>query len=261
MKTILLCEGLDDSMFITHYLHDKFGWKPAKCHVEFWGNDLNLDNVLHRKYNYYCTDTDYLLVIEMKGKDSLEFVLNKLLSLFKYCPVDFSLDNLVIVKDNDDNFIEQDLADMMGIFDSYEKILLENMVYSKYYIFDMCINVLPCILPYDVKGELETCLLNFLKETDADLDFIVDGAFKYVDFYKNYFSSTKRFLAKRRLIPKANLSATMSIVNPDASLKCYSDILLGYDWGSNVAICKYYSVIGDLITTKSDFSCKKMNIL
>lgn len=264
MRSVVICEGLDDVKFLTYYLMYKCSWehlKPNKvARKKFYGrNGQYLIADKDSDEQFYKKGEDMLLVCKSNGKTKFNFLYENLVDTVDIVN-DFKLDNLFILTDNDDNDVEGILNEISRSFEELNVELsdLQNMEISKTSSF----NLVPVIVPEEHMGAIESVALERVENLNVDTKYVVKYADKYVDCVrKNLILGL--YLTHRREILKSKFMSVMSIINPTARFDKFSEVLASTVYYDSEIVDSCFSIIDKFASEcKSDIKCvKSMNLV
>jgi hypothetical protein len=236
MKSVILCEGMDDVWFIGYLLHKwsrsepKWSFSPAGKISDFYSFPKTSKD---EKLEIYQRSEDKLAIWGVGGKDRFGEALRDIYKINTQHPED-RLENIVVVSDRDNNEIAETLSRFEEQFRGLGWLIeLKNNSRSNfsYTVEDenYDVYVSPIIIPFDENGALETILMNALSNDDDEDSYVVTQAKQYVS---TVFNSGKapRYLTHARERLKAEFSSVVSIVNPNRSTALFDDLFMLHDW-------------------------------
>lgn len=252
MKSIILCEGHDDSWFIAYYLHKVASWDICEVPKEHWKNYEVMKQSSKQQVQYMKKGQDSVAIWDVDGKSSFE-------KPFKICLEKYVIDypndpvnSIVIVRDRDDESEE----DILNLIQSWipNKVALKNRAITNIALPnddgpDVYTQVTPLIIPFLGEGAIESLLLNSIAESSAGGQKIVDSAKTYVDQLSRTPAVTTKYLLHDRMILKAKYSAAIAITNPDHSTGLFRDMVLASPWQESEDVQTHFDVIVNAITS------------
>lgn len=249
MKSLVLCEGHDDLWFIGYYLHKTRSWNKCQDVDDVWVNyKIPLLNQ-KQTVEYYENKKDTVAVWNVGGKDrlgsSLKMIFNRVIPNFAFDPIEC----VVIVRDRDDEEIEEILAEIgSGLPSGIQLNNKEKTVYTtKSDGTDVSCSILPIIIPFEDAGAIETILIDSVRESGADGPRIVDGANFYINSLLN--PPLQSHLKHQRDKLKAKYSAVVAVVNPTHSNRTFQDMVMGCPWEKSDTVRKHFEIIADAISS------------
>lgn len=244
MRSIVICEGLDDVKFLTYYLMYKCSWEHIKrnkiARKKFYGKDgkylvANKDS----DEQFYQKSDDMLLVCKANGKTKFNILYENLLDTVDIVN-DFKLDNLFILTDNDDNDIPGILDEISVGFGALNVKLsdLQNMTISTTSLF----NLIPIIVPEEHMGAIESIAIKRVESLNDDAKYIVKSADKYVDNVRRDLI-LNLYLTHRREVLKSKFMSVMSIINPTARFDKFSEVLASTVYYNSDIVDKCFGIV------------------
>ena len=231
MKSVVLCEGRDDLWFISYYLHKTANWNIVKPSKDVWKH-YQLTTLSERQdIQYLKNGNNHVAVWSVCGKNSFEKPICEILRIVSNYPFD-PIDSIVIVRDRDNDAVEDILREMNSWFGS--NVELTNKTTStlpqEIEEHNVLTNITPVIIPFSESGAIETILKTAISEEGEEEAFIVNSAEEYVS---NLVASGKvgiKYLSSSRLILKARYSAVIAATNPDHSTGLFQDMVMACPW-------------------------------
>lgn len=229
MKSIIICEGETDFVFLQHFMIKVNGWidKKQKPNPSF---SSSVSNSLSRDF---IKNSDMLTIISCGGCGNIKTVFeeitrknqNEISDDERYLKV-------VILTDNDEPSIEakivSELNDVSG-----NAAQIANNKWSDLTFIDATKNqfnteLLLLIIPFDENGALETFLLNSISKNDSYDAEIIKKANKFVD----NADPRSKYLNHRGFITKAKLYAYFSVrIEPTVNqFRQRQDIIKSIPW-------------------------------
>ena len=249
MKSLILCEGVDDVYVIGYYLHKTMGWnRNPKLKVT---DNYNLNNFRNGKIEKYQLGTNKVVMLDVGGKDNFRESFKAVSDIFYEQPKD-CFEQVFIVMDKDDDSeeallesINQDLK-AVGITNistltvntkNIHSDIVEDEEYS--------IAFVPVLIPFDGNGALENILMAAIASEGSEEGLVVEKAKEYIDGLKE---DLKKYLNHERLELKAKFSAVISVTNPERSTATFDKLLMSHDWERYPTIRNNFSAFNKFLT-------------
>ena len=229
MKSIIICEGETDFVFLQHYMKKVNGWtdskqKPNPSFISSVNNSFSRD---------FIRNSDMLTIISCGGCGNIKTVFeevirknqNEIFDEERYAKI-------VILTDNDEKGIEEKIVSELNAA-SGNSTQIKNNTWTDLTFTDTTQNqfnseLLLLIIPFDENGALETFLLNSIAKSDSyDAEIIR----KANDFVDNADPQLK-YLNHRGFVTKAKLYAYFAIrIEPSVNqFRQRQDILKSVPW-------------------------------
>ena len=245
MKSVVLCEGPDDLWFISYYLHKTAGWDTCDVPKDIWTNYKIA--TLNKKQNvvYLAKGADSIAVWSVAGKDSFECAISVIFDKFiTQYPFD-SISSIVIVRDRDNDLMDDILLAMGRWFP--DGIKLENMVATEWRAdiegCSVSLNVRPIIIPFSEDGAIETLLINAIREKGREGEVVVEAATQYIDSLVASPDVGTSYLSHERLILKAKYAAVIAVTNPTHSTALFQDMVMACPWEQSSYVKEHFDLI------------------
>lgn len=251
MSSMILCEGADDAFVLGAYFQKKLGFKRdnnAKFSSKFNipKNELNLST------NIYVKNSFSVAIMNVKGQDRFPKAKNHLMTAQGFLSQE-TISEVFLMMDRDSDTEQEKLDKIFDLFltfypDNKENPPLINMK-SRTFTYrlrsnDCPVECFPMVIPFDREGALETILMEVIRTSGDEGQYIVEQANGYVD---DLLKSTQlsQYLRKEREQLKARFSSTLSITNPDHAISTYTSLLDSCDWELSPFILKNFKVFDD----------------
>lgn len=229
MKSIIICEGETDFVFLQHFMKKVNGWtdskqKPNPSFKSSVNNSFSRD---------FVRNSDMLTIIYCGGCGNIKSIFeevvrknqNEILDEERYSKI-------VILTDNDDEGVEAKIVSELNAA-SGNSAQIKNNSWTDLTFTDLTQNqfnteLLLLIIPFDENGALETFLLSSIAKTDSyDAEIIR----KANDFVDNADPQSK-YLNHRGFKTKAKLYAYFAIrIEPSVNqFRQRQDILKSVPW-------------------------------
>lgn len=225
MKSIILCEGLTDCIFLQYYMRNVYNWKDAgEQSLAFtkWNRKLkNEVNQLIIGHNGGCNGL--IPMLDSVFKSNYLGQENEL-----YCKVVFITDRDEY--DSEVNMINQ-IQDIITSHNGFIKSYLKNnewvdIDFVNSFGQNITVSFLILVIPLEECGAIETVLLNSVAEKDSYDKKIIDDSKKFVDDA----DSEGRYLSKRRYKLKAWFNIFFSIRVPEDFYVERQRIFMKFPW-------------------------------
>jgi hypothetical protein len=249
MKSVVLCEGRDDLWFISYYLHKTANWNIVKPSNNVWKNYRFSTLTVQQDIKYLTNGSDHIAIWSVCGKDHFDKPVFEILRLISEFPFD-AIDSIVVVRDRDNDEIEDILRKMNSWFDN--NITLRNKTTSTFSRtiedYDVSTQVTPVIIPFTEQGAIETIFKAAIEEEGEEEAFIVREADKYISTLVDSNKVGIKYLSSSRLILKAKYSAVISATNPDHSTGLFQDMVMACSWEKSQHVKEHFDVILNAVT-------------
>lgn len=208
MKSIIICEGETDFVFLQHFMIKVNGWNDSK-QMPNPSFRSNVNNSLSRDF---FKDSNMLTIISCGGCGNIKTVFEEVIRRNENEIEDSErYSKIVILTDNDEDCVEEkiifELNDILK-----NKVQISNNKWTTLTFEDTVHNqfdseLLLLIIPFDENGALESFLLESIsKENTYDAE-IIKKAKEFVD----NADPEKKYLSHRGFVTKARLYAYFAI--------------------------------------------------
>ena len=249
MRSVILCEGIDDLWFLGNLIHKwsdkKWEHKPGEKNRE--KNQLPVQK--NEKCEVYQRDSEKLAIWAVGGKPNLVEALGKIDHFNRTYPND-PQKNIVIVSDRDQDDIPVALSSFeqklraLGLPVNLTNNSKNTVTYTSngerndIYIY-------PIIIPFNENGALETVLLTAISGDSEEDAYVVGQAKEYVStVYESEIR--KKYLLHLREKLKAEFSSVISIVNPTRSTAKLDELLMSHNWEENEHIKEQFKLLREI---------------
>lgn len=239
MKTLILCEGKTDAIFLSYYLGRVCGWIyiPNKDAPKDFS--ITATEVMGESVEWYRKGDDFLLICAVGGKDNFSgFIKDKIIPAM----IDSSVfSQIVVVTDRDDR-------EELSICQSFQAILSEIVsnienntwienTYQNSYKQESFVKFLLLVIPSDKEGALETILIDAISELEYDRP-IVEKAKTYIDDIEPLALG---YIGKRRLKLKAWLGVIWATQYPEKILTSIDKQIRSVKWEDSETLSQCFS--------------------
>lgn len=208
MKSIIICEGETDFVFLQHFMIKVNGWKDSKQK----SNPSFKSSVSNSLSRDFFKDSNMLTIISCGGCGNIKTVFEEVIRRNENEIEDSErYSKIVILTDNDEDCVEEKIISELN--DSLKnKVQICNNKWTTLTFEDTAHNqfdseLLLLIIPFDENGALESFLLESIsKENTYDAE-IIKKAKEFVD----NADPEKKYLSHRGFVTKARLYAYFAI--------------------------------------------------
>lgn len=208
MKSIIICEGETDFVFLQHFMIRVNGWNYSK-QMPNPSFRSNVNNSLSRDF---FKDSNMLTIISCGGCGNIKTVFEEVIRRNENEIEDSErYSKIVILTDNDEDCVEEkiifELNDILK-----NKVQISNNKWTTLTFEDTVHNqfdseLLLLIIPFDENGALETFLLESISKENAYDAEIIKKAKEFAD----NADPEKKYLSHRGFVTKARLYAYFAI--------------------------------------------------
>lgn len=208
MKSIIICEGETDFVFLQHFMIRVNGWNDSKQKP----NPSFRSNVNNSLSRDFFKDSNMLTIISCDGCGNIKTVFEEVIRRNENEIEDSErYSKIVILTDNDEDCVEEkiifELNDILK-----NKVQISNNKWTTLTFEDTVHNqfdseLLLLIIPFDENGALETFLLESISKENAYDAEIIKKAKEFVD----NADPEKKYLSHRGFVTKARLYAYFAI--------------------------------------------------
>lgn len=208
MKSIIICEGETDFVFLQHFMIRVNGWNDSK-QMQNPSFRSNVNNSLSRDF---FKDSNMLTIISCGGCGNIKTVFEEVIRRNENEIEDSErYSKIVILTDNDEDCVEEkiifELNDILK-----NKVQISNNKWTTLTFEDTVHNqfdseLLLLIIPFDENGALETFLLESISKENAYDAEIIKKAKEFAD----NADPEKKYLSHRGFVTKARLYAYFAI--------------------------------------------------
>ncbi|MEE1247739.1 MAG: DUF3226 domain-containing protein [Lachnospiraceae bacterium] len=231
MRSIIICEGETDFVFLQHFMIRVNGWEDRGKSKENPSFKLDIKNSESRDF---FKNSDILTIISCGGCGNIKTAFEKVVRNNQNEIVDDEkrYSKIVILTDNDEDGVEKKIVSDLSTV-SGTKDMINNRNWTRLSFLDMAENpfdteLLLLIIPFDKRGALETFLLNSVaNQNPYDAEII-----KKAKAFVGSADPEKRYLTHRGFKTKAELYAYFSVridYTPN-QLKQRKEILTNIPW-------------------------------
>jgi len=252
MKKIILCEGKTDAILLSYFLIKKFGWTHIKDQIV--GLPVNRDNEVLNWYRCSSSPDQELAIWGTGGIDEIPIKLKQVIERtrnererskrFGKIAIIFDCDErneseceeLVRKWIKDVSYIDFDDSDnIIGQWID-AKIRLANNGSEEYNL-----QLLSIPIPANSKGNLDTFLVDSIREQSRHDRLLVDEAHKFISVIPD-----KPYLSKRRYREKACLGSILSVISPDWVFTTLDQRLMQVPWENLESVIAIYGMLSSL---------------
>ena len=208
MKSIIICEGETDFVFLQHFMIKVNGWNDSK-QMPNPSFRSNVNNSLSRDF---FKDSNMLTIISCGGCGNIKTVFEEVIRRNENEIEDSErYSKIVILTDNDEDCVEEkiifELNDILK-----NKVQISNNKWTTLTFEDTVHNqfdseLLLLIIPFDENGALESFLLESISKKNTYDAEIIKKAKEFVD----NADPEKKYLSHRGFVTKARLYAYFAI--------------------------------------------------
>lgn len=208
MKSIIICEGETDFVFLQHFMIRVNGWNDSKQKP----NPSFRSNVNNSLSRDFFKDSNMLTIISCGGCGNIKTVFEEVIRRNENEIEDSErYSKIVILTDNDEDCVEEkiifELNDILK-----NKVQISNNKWTTLTFEDTVHNqfdseLLLLIIPFDENGALETFLLESISKENAYDAEIIKKAKEFAD----NADPEKKYLSHRGFVTKARLYAYFAI--------------------------------------------------
>lgn len=242
MKSVILCEGLTDCLFVQYYLRAAHGWDDSSLSSKI--SFMRWKRILTKNENS-------VLIGHNGGCSQLVNMLGDILRSNYISTLEESYMKIVLITDRDDNQSEEDIIEkvkkeiknnggsLLDVFenDKWMKVTCTNSIGDEFII-----SVLLLVVPFDENGAIETVLLNSLADKDSYDKMIIQKSKKFI----NEIDPNEKYLFKRRRKLKAWFNIYFSVRVPEDFYIERQRIFQQFPWEKHPYLKKIFAKLGDL---------------
>lgn len=243
MRSLILCEGIDDVLILGYFLHKTLGWcfKPK---AKFSGK---YDLPKGQNIELYVKDDDVVGIWAVGGKDSFQLAYEFIARINSKQPEE-GINKVFILRDRDSEEIKVCLLALKNKLNECGILVGElcNNQENKYFYEveeeQYLLDIIPVIIPFERHGALETVLMQGIEESGEEEAYIVKCADEYID---EILASGRlhKYLQHERYELKARLSAVIAITNPDRSTALFNHVLMSWEWENVPSVRRHFETI------------------
>lgn len=232
MKSIIICEGETDFVFLQHFMKKVNGWNDLS-NSKMRPNPSFTSSVNNSFSRDFVRNADMLTIISCGGCGNIKTVFEEVIRKNQNEIFDEErYSKIVILTDNDETGVEARIVSELNAT-SGNSAQIKNNAWTDLTFTDTTQNqfnseLLLLIIPFDENGALETFLLNSIAKSDSyDAEIIR----KAKDFVDNADPHSK-YLNHRGFVTKAKLYAYFAIrIEPSVNqFRQRQDILKSVPW-------------------------------
>ena len=229
MKSIIICEGETDFVFLQHFMKKVNGWNNSKQKP----NPSFISSVDNSRSRDFIKNADMLTIISCGGCGNIKTVFEEVIRKNQNEIFDEErYSKIVILTDNDEKGIEEKIVSELNAA-SGNSTQIKNNTWTDLTFTDTTQNqfnskLLLLIIPFDENGALETFLLCSIAKADSYDAEIIRKAKEFVD----NADPEKKYLSHRGFVTKARLYAYFAIrIEPSVNqFRQRQDILKSVPW-------------------------------
>lgn len=245
MRSIVICEGRTDFLFLQHFMKSVYAWEDWKYY-----KDYNKDNFFEENKSLK-KEKNELVIGFCGGCSKMPKALEKVLSINQFSsPTEGKFDNIIIITDQDDENSEENMLNLMNekisLIVNYQ-VFLHNDAWTSVQFKDNSTNIyktnfLFILIPPKNKGALETFLLDSISYNNSyDANIIAEGK-RFV----NTVDSKKKYLQRRRDLVKSEFNTYLSIRIPEMDYVKLHNVFSEVDWNNQAYIIDALSKLKDI---------------
>lgn len=227
MKSIIICEGRTDFLFLQYFMRNVNLWEDAGKTYRY--NAFFLGN------RGFYKNHDEVVIGFSGGSTKIPYAVEQIMKINRNSVYpDEKYDNLVVVTDRDDEFAEQFIIDsvdriisaysLQPVFsqnDTWENITFHDTLGQKFHMNFLCL-----VIPPEENGAIETLLLDSIAINDEYDAMLIRRGNDFVDTV----DFEEKYLKKRRYITKAKLNVYLSIRVPEFDFGRLHEIYKTFPW-------------------------------
>jgi len=249
MRSLIICEGIDDLYILGHYLNKTEKWQPVLKSELPYGENYPANLKDNQKINSFEKLGNYLDIFAVGG-DSRIGVAFDFLKVTNENNPEFLISQVFIVMDKDDDSVEKRLRQIEKTAKKKDLAieLLKNNQINKFTLSTVEkyeLSVIPIVIPFDENGALETLLLTSIAGGDTEDKLVVELANKHIAAFLESGQQYK-YLKQRRLVTKAKLASAISITHPDRA-GVVRELLTSHNWENHSKIRDHFKMLNELL--------------
>lgn len=235
MYHLILCEGKTDAVILSHII-GKYGFKFNNKEKK-----IKFKSLKNQSIDCYVKNDETIFIWNVAGCDNFKYSIKEFLDVLK----NIEIASLILVCDHDNSNIK----DIETKFNSYFKnVNVKNQKIYKYqyetnFQEQKEMNLLLLVIPNDKFGALETLLLEALKTTPENKEF-VEKVEKFIDKLKK---EKNKFLNKDRKVIKAKLGCSINIMDPERTFKDIIPAFNSIEWEEYEVVQSFFKPLIDYI--------------
>lgn len=209
MKSIIICEGETDFVFLQHFMIKVNGWKDSKQN----SNPSFKSHVHNSLSRDFFKDSNMLTIISCGGCGNIKTVFEEVIRKNENEIEDSErYTKIVVLTDNDDDCVETRIVSELNDSVKNNIPISSNNNWTSLTFKDASQNQFNCellllIIPFNENGALETFLLDSVSKADSYDAEIIRKAKEFVDSA----DPEKKYLTHRGFVTKAKLYAYFAI--------------------------------------------------
>ena len=184
MRSLILCEGLDEVLILGYFLFKTQGWyyNPEAVFAETYS--LPKIDSQNQVLEVYTKDEDVLAIWAVGGKDSFDKAYKFIARINEQHP-EQGINKVFIVTDRDTGDIQSCLENIREKMNLYGLNISDlNNTQQNQYMYEVedetyCLDIIPVIIPFDSNGAIENVLMAGIAEKGEEERYIVDSANTY----------------------------------------------------------------------------------
>lgn len=230
MKSVILCEGRTDFLFLQYFMKNVYHWKDDSHYPEY--KDFFIGNRILRK------DDSELVIGFCGGCSKIPYALNKILSINKYSGLDDTkYDHIIVITDRDDESSESDMIKSMTdqllpyttpISYELQPNIWNNIEYLDTLSQKSSFQLLLLVIPPVEFGALETFILNSISNTDLYEKAIIETGNQFIDTV----DPQNKYLQRHRDFEKAKFNTYLSVRIPEIDYVKLHNIFKDINWNN-----------------------------
>lgn len=232
MKSIIICEGETDFVFLQHFMIKVNGWKNKKNSKES-PNPSFISKIENSFSRDFFKGSNMLTIISCGGCENIKTVFEEIIRKNQNeISDDERYLKIVVLTDNDEPNVEAKIVSELNNV-SENAAQITNNKWTDLTFVDATKNqfntkLLLLIIPFDENGALETFLLNSISKNDSYDAEIIKKAKIFVD----NADPQSKYLNHRGFVTKAKLYAYFSVrIEPTVNqFKQRQDIIKSIPW-------------------------------
>lgn len=247
MKSVIICEGKIDSIFLSYYLSSLYNWKSVDCKdgkewVRRNDNKKRLNEFVDSSNNpacywYFRDDDNILGIYSVKSNSNIGKGVDQIFNI-NLVTTTTAIDKMVIITDRDDENVEKRIITLLSDKLRERKINIQSNIKNNEWIKTFYnkngetieFDILLLIIPFETTGTIESFLLDCLSQKSIEEHNLVDLCDNFIELALKEDYIKDKYLNSRGIIPKAKFSAYFSVTSPNRTFDAGDKILKSIPW-------------------------------
>ncbi len=246
-KSIIICEGKTDAIFLSYYLEAIQGWQSVKVMDKVYrkeceksiknGTEFKIKDNATQEVNWYINKNELLCIRAAGGVDLISDTFKEVLEV-NYNNYDEYFKKIAILADRDDEVAEKKLLNELSNCFNKEGITISHNYWNEIKYFknsfgeNRSFKLFTLLIPQEKEGAMETFLLNALSDKDRTDKKVIEQCNHFIENLDSNIEELKKqkYLIERGERLKAKFATFFAIASPRRVFDSGDKILKSVKW-------------------------------